>query len=140
MSTNKFSKENKIGRAINTLRKQHKITLKELSERIDSSPGYLSEVERGLKKPGIELVQSLLREFKLDANDFMQGKISTENKETENADYINEPGVEYSSLEKKLSNWASETIEALETSPITKEAKIKIANTIIRILNNQLDS
>ena len=37
---------------------------------IDMSPGYLSEVERGLKLPGSELYISLKRNFNVDIDSF----------------------------------------------------------------------
>lgn len=55
--------ENKIGDAIRSLRKQKKKTLQEVAEEINSTHSYLSRLERGLKKPSMDMLERLADYF-----------------------------------------------------------------------------
>lgn len=75
MSTKKFSEENKfIGKILKQVRLSKNMTLKEFGGVVDMSPGYLSEVERGLKLPGSELFISLKRMMGIDIDMFFSFK------------------------------------------------------------------
>jgi transcriptional regulator with XRE-family HTH domain len=50
-----------ISKKIRDLRKQHKDTLEELGEKLNFNPSNLSKIERGIRKPTIELVEQLMK-------------------------------------------------------------------------------
>ena len=44
----------KLGERLRSIRKEHKLTLKELRQHADLSVPYLSDLERGIVNPSIE--------------------------------------------------------------------------------------
>lgn len=76
MSTKKGSiVKNNIGRALNVFRKRKNLTLEEMGAIINTSASYLSQVERGKKMPGSEIIISLKDNFpELDLNELFQSK------------------------------------------------------------------
>lgn len=63
-----------LGERLKKIRKEKGLTLQELAELIPSSPGFISEVENGLKMPGSEFVVSLKRIFDVDLNWLLMGE------------------------------------------------------------------
>lgn len=63
-----------IGERLKKIRKEKGLTLKELAELIPSSPGFISEVENGLKTPGGDFILSLKRIFDVDLNWLLTGE------------------------------------------------------------------
>lgn len=59
-----------IGKTINKIRKDKKITLKELSEQTGLSTGYLSQFERGMTSIAIESLQSISKALEVDMDRF----------------------------------------------------------------------
>ncbi|MBK6422341.1 MAG: helix-turn-helix transcriptional regulator [Gemmatimonadetes bacterium] len=54
-----------LGEAIRRLRLAGGYTQKELAERVDSDPTYLSHVESGRREPSLTLLRTLARELKV---------------------------------------------------------------------------
>ena len=52
-----------VGEAMRILRSIHGVNLLVMSERIDVSPGYLSEIECGKKQPSLELIAKYAEAF-----------------------------------------------------------------------------
>lgn len=59
-----------IGKTINKIRKERKMTLKELSEKTSLSTGYLSQFERGLTSIAIESLQTISKALDVDMDAF----------------------------------------------------------------------
>lgn len=59
-----------IGKTINKIRKERKMTLKELSEKTSLSTGYLSQFERGLTSIAIESLQTISKVLDVDMDAF----------------------------------------------------------------------
>lgn len=59
-----------IGKIINKVRKEKKITLKELSEKTGLSTGYLSQFERGMTSIAVESLQSISKVLDVDMDLF----------------------------------------------------------------------
>ena len=57
-----------IGDRLKQLRKEKSLSQQELAKRLDTSSGYISELEQGKKQPGTEFLFSLKREFNVDLN------------------------------------------------------------------------
>lgn len=53
-----------LGETLRIIRVFHDKKLIELSKEIGISPGYLSEIERGKKKPNLELIEKYAKVFK----------------------------------------------------------------------------
>ena len=54
-----------IGKALRLLRVYHDLKLGDLAKQIEISPGYLSEIENGKKKPSLELIEKYSNFFKI---------------------------------------------------------------------------
>ncbi len=59
-----------IGKTVNKIRKEKKITLKDLSEKTGLSTGYLSQFERGMTSIAIESLQNLSKALGVDMDTF----------------------------------------------------------------------
>ena len=59
-----------IGKTIHKIRKERKMTLKELSEKTSLSTGYLSQFERGLTSIAIESLQTISKALDVDMEAF----------------------------------------------------------------------
>jgi transcriptional regulator with XRE-family HTH domain len=64
--------ENHIGKKIKDLRISMDWSLKDLAEKIDLSPAYLSLLERGLTSINVTTLQSIASAFSMNVNDFFQ--------------------------------------------------------------------
>lgn len=64
--------ENYFGNELRSLRKTEGKTLREFAGILECSIGYLSEIERGEKKPNHEIIMSLIVNFKVDAAEWYQ--------------------------------------------------------------------
>lgn len=53
-----------LNEALRLFRVFHDLTLKELAEQLDVSPGYVSSIELGRKTPNLELVEKYAKIFK----------------------------------------------------------------------------
>ena len=54
-----------IGKALRLLRVYHDLKLGDLAKQIEISPGYLSEIENGKKKPSLELIEKYSNFFNI---------------------------------------------------------------------------
>ena len=59
----------KLGERLRSIRKEHKLTLKELSQQADLSLPFLSDVERGVVSPSIETLQKIARTYDMRVKD-----------------------------------------------------------------------
>ena len=56
-----------LGAFIHSQRTQAQLTLRELSERTNVSNPYLSQIERGLRKPSAEILQQIAKGLRISA-------------------------------------------------------------------------
>ena len=63
----------KLGDHLRSIRKEHKLTLKDLSQRADLSVPYLSDIERGVVNPSIETVQKVAKAYDMTFKDLFNG-------------------------------------------------------------------
>ncbi|KOR75419.1 Transcriptional regulator [Candidatus Phytoplasma pruni] len=59
-----------IGFQIRTLRLKNKLTQKELSEKINVTSGYISQIENNLISPSLKTLFPLLEIFNVSVSDF----------------------------------------------------------------------
>lgn len=57
-----------IGRRVQTLRRARGLTQEQLSQMVELSPNYLSNIETGLKTPKLETLVRLMNALRCDAN------------------------------------------------------------------------
>ena len=62
-----------IGNRFKLIRKEKNLTQKVFAETLSISPGYVSEIEKGKKIPGGEVLSSLKRIFQVDINWLLDG-------------------------------------------------------------------
>lgn len=62
-----------LGARLKKIRKEKGLTLKGLAELVPASPGFISEVENGLKMPGGDFLLSLKRIFGVDLDWLLTG-------------------------------------------------------------------
>lgn len=65
-----LSQNEKIGRYIHDLRIKNKMTLKQLSEKVNLSPGFLSQLERGYTTFSLNTLAALAEVFSTDLSCF----------------------------------------------------------------------
>ena len=58
---------------LRSIRKEHKLTLKVLSQRADLSVPYLSDIERGVVNPSIETLQKIAKAYNMKVQDLFTG-------------------------------------------------------------------
>ena len=63
----------KLGNHLRSIRKERKLTLKDLSQRADLSVPYLSDIERGVVNPSVETVQKIANAFNMTFRDLFLG-------------------------------------------------------------------
>ena len=68
-----------LGDRVKDLRIQKGLTLKELGEAIHFNYSNLSKIERGVRKPNIELLESLAKFFNVEISYFFTDDIQTVN-------------------------------------------------------------
>lgn len=77
-----------FGEKLRAFRKAQGITLQVFADKLNTSNGYLSAVERGQKKPGADLIFALKREYGFQIED---GPTPSERTESSDKDYIHIP-------------------------------------------------
>ena len=65
-------KHSEIGTFIRTQRQQASMSLRKLADKAGISNPYLSQIERGLRKPSAEILKSLARALSLQAESLYQ--------------------------------------------------------------------
>lgn len=113
--------------------------MKELANIIDSSAGYISEIERGVKKPGSNFIVSLKRNFESldlnklfnikDENDPVLENLILESKEKEY------PESQNSKKEHALIN----LIERIKEGPWSARRKVKLMEAVFSATEMDLD-
>lgn len=63
----------KLGKRLRSIRKEHKLTLKGLSQRANLSVPYLSDMERGLVSPSLETLQKIAGAYDMTFKDLFNG-------------------------------------------------------------------
>ena len=63
----------KLGERLRLIRKQHKLTLKDLKERSDLSVPYLSDIERGVVNPSIDTLQKVAKAYTMTVQELITG-------------------------------------------------------------------
>lgn len=63
----------KLGERLRLIRKEHRLTLKTLSERAGLSVPYLSDVERDVVNPSVETLQKVAKAFNMTVRDLLSG-------------------------------------------------------------------
>lgn len=70
-----------IGKYIHDLRIQNKMTLKQLSEKVNLSPGFLSQLERGYTTFSLNTLAALADVFSTDLSSFFTQQTQTDNEQ-----------------------------------------------------------
>ena len=60
-----------LNRALKLLRSFHQLSQTELARRLDISNSYLSEIESGEKKPGLDILEKYSRTFKMPVSSIL---------------------------------------------------------------------
>lgn len=63
----------KLGERLRRIRKEHKMTLKNLSQLADLSVPYLSEMERGAVNPSVETLQKVAKAYNMTVRELFNG-------------------------------------------------------------------
>lgn len=63
-----------LGKRLNQIRKDRALSQQAFAAMLDTSSGYISEIEQGKKMPGSEFLLSLWRVFEVDLNWFLTGE------------------------------------------------------------------
>lgn len=63
-----------LGKRLNQIRKDRALSQQAFAAMLDTSSGYISEIEQGKKMPGSEFLLSLWRVFGVDLNWFLTGE------------------------------------------------------------------
>ena len=61
----------KLGERLRLIRKEHQLTLKDLSQRADLSVPYLSDIERGVVNPSIETLQKVASAYDMTVKNLL---------------------------------------------------------------------
>lgn len=77
MSREKYAKsENIFGSNLRHWREERKLTLQWVADVLKTSASYVSEIERGTKKPSFEMLKAIREEFQIDLNHFIAADIT----------------------------------------------------------------
>ncbi len=60
-----------IGKALKLIRTLHDLSLTDLAAGLETSPGYLSEIENGKKQPTIPFINKFAQYFKISPSSIM---------------------------------------------------------------------
>ncbi|MBU2514546.1 helix-turn-helix domain-containing protein [bacterium] len=108
MSTKKFAiPKHLIGKNLHLFRKSKGLSLQKLAEKIESSAGYISDVENGKAQPGAQFFYSIRQSFRVDIdfifrdNDIpvVDKNPGVENEKTDEAQ-TNDPNIQQIILDK----------------------------------------
>lgn len=68
--------ENIFGNNLRRWREERKLTLQWVANILKTSASYVSEIERGTKKPSFEMLKLIREEFQIDLNHFIAADIT----------------------------------------------------------------
>ena len=74
-----------IGKRIQQVRKERGLTQEQLSQMVDLSPNYLSNVETGVKTPKLETLIEIINALGCDANTLLADVVDTTTTESSSA-------------------------------------------------------
>lgn len=74
-----------IGNRIQNIRLSKDLTQESLADLIDKSPHYISDIERGIKKPNIITLIDIMKALNITPNELFSGTITIENEEITDA-------------------------------------------------------
>ena len=63
----------KLGDHLRSIRRERKLTLKDLSQRANLSVPYLSDIERGVVNPSVETLQKIAKAYNMKVQDLFAG-------------------------------------------------------------------
>ena len=63
----------KLGERLRLIRKEHQLTLKDLSQLANLSVPYLSDMERGVVNPSVETLQKVAKAYNMTVRDLFSG-------------------------------------------------------------------
>ncbi len=66
-----------VGKRIKQVRKERGLTQEQLSQLVDLSPNYLSNIETGLKTPKLDTFVAIINALKCDANSLLTDVVDT---------------------------------------------------------------
>lgn len=102
-----------------------------MAEKIDSSAGYISEVERGKKIPGSNMILSLKRNFKrLDLNKLFNIK-------HEGDPILNDLTIDSTATEEEEIA-ALKIIESIEKGPWSNDKKIQLIDSVCTVFGMEI--
>jgi transcriptional regulator with XRE-family HTH domain len=132
LSNREGSHTNLIGLGLKEFRESQKLTLKEMAEKINSSAGYISEVERGKKIPGSNMILSLKRNFgRLDLNKLFSIKHKDD-------PILNDLTIDSAATEEEEIA-ALKIIESIEQGPWSNNKKIKLIDSVCTVFGMEVD-
>jgi transcriptional regulator with XRE-family HTH domain len=105
-----------ISKKIRDIRKKHGHTLEELGEKLNFNPSNLSKIERGVRKPNLELIEQLMEIYEVPLTYFF-------GEQSELSDELKNIGVDWVSF-----------IDEMEDKNITPE-EIKAILEIVKKVN-----
>lgn len=70
--------EKTLGNRIQKIRTAKKITQEELARRVDKSPHFISDIERGVKKPSVFTLVELIRGLETTPNEVLSDFVTIE--------------------------------------------------------------
>ncbi|MDR8391880.1 helix-turn-helix transcriptional regulator [Aliifodinibius sp. S!AR15-10] len=130
---------NYIGLGIREFRRSKDLTLKDLAEIIDTSAGYISEIERGQKIPGSKLISSLKRNYEgLDLNKLfnIQGK---EDPVLKDLTLDNDQGNSAKNVTSSKEEALIKLVEKIKQGPWSDKKKVKLMDSLFSIVGTDLD-
>ena len=74
-----------IGNRIQNIRLSKDLIQESLADLIDKSPHYISDIERGIKKPNIITLIDIMKALNITPNELFSGTITIENEEITDA-------------------------------------------------------
>lgn len=93
------------GMKIKELRQDAKLKSKEFASMLDISPVYLSYIEKGTRKPSLDLIKKICEVLNLDLSTFFEDETLNEEKDItigESVDmYLRKNGIDTSNLSKE---------------------------------------
>lgn len=90
----------KLGERLRLIRKENKLTLKDLSQLADLSVPYLSDMERGVVNPSVDTLQKVAKAYDVKVADLFIGVEDMGESQSDTypegfADFLEDPDYEY---------------------------------------------
>ena len=90
----------KLGERLRLIRKENKLTLKDLSQLADLSVPYLSDMERGVVNPSVDTLQKVAKAYDVKVADLFIGVEDMDESQSDTypegfADFLKDPDYKY---------------------------------------------